>query len=142
MSMARRAVRRERLTSWHPIAWLSAVTPLLPPQRAPSPLPNGRGAHANSAQAAGTRAWNWRGRLSNPFTIVLVWTNRRLPIGTAPNSATYSDVMSAEPAVGTGQVPIIRKFRQARIAEFCGGLPPGAPEAGGSFFLNFRPTPP
>src|ERR1035438_9514558 len=30
--------------------------------------------------------------------------------------------MSAEPAVGTGQVPMIRKFRQARTAEFCGGL--------------------
>jgi hypothetical protein len=37
-------------------------------------------------QAAGTRAWNSRGRLSNPLTIVLAWTNRRLPTGTAPNS--------------------------------------------------------
>jgi hypothetical protein len=38
-------------------------------------------------QATGTRAWNCRGRLSNPSTIVLAQTNRRLPAGTTPNSA-------------------------------------------------------
>ena len=51
-------------------------------------------------QAAGTRAWNCRGRLSNPSTIVLARTNRRLPTGTAPNSA--------ESATGAEQVPMMR----------------------------------
>jgi hypothetical protein len=75
-----------------------------------------------NCQAAGTRAWNCRGRLSNPSSIVLAWTNRRLPTGTAPNSAVYSPVMSAAPDVGTGQVPMMRKLRHARTAGFCGGL--------------------
>jgi len=59
----------ERPISWCLLGWLSVIAPLLPPQRAPSPFPKGRGAHVNSAQAAGTRAWNCRGRLSNPSTI-------------------------------------------------------------------------
>ena len=50
---------------------------------------------ANAQADAGTRAWNSRGRLSNPPTIVLARTKMRLPAGTVPNAATYSDVMSA-----------------------------------------------
>jgi hypothetical protein len=72
------------------------------------------------------------GRLSNPSTIVLAQTNKRLPTGTPPNSAVYNPVMSADPATGAGQTPMMRKLRHARTAEFCGGLarstvlPPGA----------------
>src|ERR1035437_9232649 len=88
------------------------------PSPRPSPPPRGRGCPLGQVrgqrrayhQAAGTRAWNCRGRLSNSPTIVLARMNRRLPAaGAAPNSAAYSAVMSAAFATGAGQTPMMRR---------------------------------
>ncbi len=91
-------------------------------QPRPDLLPTRQAPVGYAQAAAGTRAWNSLGRLSNPLTIVLARTKMRLPAGTVPNSATYSDVMSADPCAGVGHMPMIRNLLHDRTAEPCGGL--------------------